>query len=296
MKRKHNRSKAALIALIPTWAAVVVVYLGTMVWSVTLSFTNSRLFPSWNFVGFEQYSKLFQTAKWLVSFQNLVIFGVLYVFGCLFVGFLLAAALDRKVRFESAFRTIFLYPYAMSFVVTGLIWQWMMNPTLGVQASVRALGWQSFTFDWIINRDLAIYAVVIAALWQGAGLVMILVLAGMRGIDGEQWRAARIDGIPVWRIYVSIILPQLTPAFAAAGTLLSMGVIKTYDIVVALTNGGPGSATEVPAKFIMDNLFQRQNLGLATAAATVLLLTVLIIVAPFRYAQYIRARRQAGTL
>ncbi len=296
MKRKHNRSKAALIALIPTWAAVVVVYLGTMVWSVTLSFTNSRLFPSWNFVGFEQYSKLFQTAKWLVSFQNLVIFGVLYVFGCLFVGFLLAAALDRKVRFESAFRTIFLYPYAMSFVVTGLIWQWMMNPTLGVQASVRALGWQSFTFDWIINRDLAIYAVVIAALWQGAGLVMILVLAGMRGIDGEQWRAARIDGIPVWRIYVSIILPQLTPAFAAAGTLLSMGVIKTYDIVVALTNGGPGSATEVPAKFIMDNLFQRQNLGLATAAATVLLLTVLILVAPFRYAQYIRARRQAGTL
>jgi glucose/mannose transport system permease protein len=296
MKRKHNRSKAALIALIPTWAAVVVVYLGTMVWSVTLSFTNSRLFPSWNFVGFEQYSKLFQTAKWLVSFQNLVIFGVLYVFGCLFVGFLLAAALDRKVRFESAFRTIFLYPYAMSFVVTGLIWQWMMNPTLGVQASVRALGWQSFTFDWIINRDLAIYAVVIAALWQGAGLVMILVLAGMRGIDGEQWRAARIDGIPVWRIYVSIILPQLTPAFAAAVTLLSMGVIKTYDIVVALTNGGPGSATEVPAKFIMDNLFQRQNLGLATAAATVLLLTVLIIVAPFRYAQHIRTRRQAGML
>jgi glucose/mannose transport system permease protein len=296
MKRKRKSSKAATIALVPTWAAVIVVYLGTMVWSVTLSFTNSRLFPSSTFVGFEQYSKLLQTPKWLVSFQNLITFGILYVLGCLVLGFLLAAALDRKVRFESAFRTIFLYPYAMSFVVTGLIWQWMMNPTLGVQASVRALGWESFTFDWIINRELAIYAVVIAALWQGAGFVMILVLAGMRGIDGEQWRAARVDGIPVWRIYVSIILPQLTPAFAAAGTLLSMGVIKTYDIVVALTNGGPGSATEVPAKFIMDNLFQRQNLGLATAAATVLLLTVLIIVAPFRYARHIRARRLAGGL
>lgn len=296
MERKHTRSKAALVALAPTWAAVIVVYLGTMVWSVTLSFTNSRLFPSSTFVGFEQYSKLLNTAKWLVSFQNLIIFGVLYVAGCLVIGFLLAAALDRKVRFESAFRTVFLYPYAMSFVVTGLIWQWMMNPTLGIQASVRSLGWQGFSFDWIIDRDMAIYAVVIAALWQGAGLVMILVLAGMRGIDGEQWRAARIDGIPVWRVYVSIILPQLTPAFAAAGTLLSMGVIKTYDIVVALTNGGPGSATEVPAKFIMDNLFQRQNLGLATAAATILLLTVLIIVTPFRYAQHIRARRQAGTL
>ena len=296
MKRKHTRSNAALIALAPTWAAVIVVYLGNMIWSVTLSFTNSRLFPSSTFVGFEQYSKLMQTAKWLVSFQNLIIFGVLYVIGCLVIGFLLAAALDRKVRFESVFRTIFLYPYAMSFVVTGLIWQWMMNPTLGIQASVRLLGWQSFRFDWIVNRDMAIYAVVIAALWQGAGLVMILVLAGMRGLDSEQWKAARIDGIPVWRVYISIILPQLTPAFAAAGTLLSMGVIKTYDIVVALTNGGPGSATEVPAKFIMDNLFQRQNLGLATAAATVLLLTVLIIVAPFRYVRHMRNRRLAGTL
>jgi glucose/mannose transport system permease protein len=294
MTRKRKRSFDVTAALLPTWVAVVVVYIGTMLWSVRLSFTDSTLFPSSNYVGFAQYAKLFSTPKWLAALQNVAVFGLLYVLGCLALGFLLAAALDRKIRFESLFRTIFLYPYAMSFVVTGLIWQWMMNPTLGIQASVRALGWQGFTFDWVVNPKLAIYAVVISGVWQGAGLVMVIVLAGMRGIETEQWRAAQIDGVPVWRIYLSIILPQLGPALAAAGMLLAMGVIKTYDLIVAMTNGGPGYSTEVPAKFIMDSLFQRQNLGLATAGATVLVLTVIAVVVPFRYARHMRATRAEG--
>ncbi|MGO6664740.1 carbohydrate ABC transporter permease [Rhizobium ruizarguesonis] len=292
IKRKPNLS--ATIALLPTWFVAVVVFIGTMAWSIRLSFTNSTLFPSSTYVGLAQYSKLFSSAKWLASLQNVLIFGVLYVAGCLLLGFLLAAALDRKIRFESAFRALFLYPYAMSFVVTGLIWQWMLNPTLGIQASVRSLGWESFVLDWVVNRDMAIYALVLAGVWQGAGLVMVIALAGMRGIEGEQWKAARIDGIPVWRIYVSIILPQLGPALAAAGMLLAMGVIKTYDIVVAMTNGGPGNATEVPAKFIMDNLFGRQNLGLATAGATVLVLGVIIAVAPFRYIMHMRDKAKGA--
>lgn len=296
MIRKHKFSLAALGALIPTWAVAVLVFIGTMIWSIRLSFTNSTLFPTSNYVGLAQYFKLFSTNKWLASLQNLAIFGCLYVLGCLVLGFLMAAALDRKVRFESVFRTIFLYPYAMSFVVTGLIWQWLMNPTLGIQANLRSLGWDSFTFDWLVHRETALYAVLVAGIWQGAGLVMVIVLAGMRGISSEQWRAARIEGIPVWRIYVSIVLPQLGPALAAAGMLLAMGVIKTYDLIVAMTNGGPGSATEVPAKFIMDNLFQRQNLGLATAGATVLVLTVILIVVPFRYVLHMRAKRRAGLL
>lgn len=294
MSRPYKRSFAVTTALLPTWIAVIVIYVGTMLWSIRLSFTDSTLFPSSNYVGLSQYAKLFATPKWLAALQNVAIFGVLYVLGCLVVGFLLAAALDRKIRFESVFRTIFLYPYAMSFVVTGLIWQWMMNPTLGIQASVRAFGWQGFSFDWVVNPKLAIYAVVIAGVWQGAGLVMVIALAGMRGIEAEQWRAAQIDGVPAWRIYLSIILPQLGPALAAAGMLLAMGVIKTYDLIVAMTNGGPGYATEVPAKFIMDSLFQRQNLGLATAGATVLVLTVIAVVAPFRYAVHMRTRRGEG--
>lgn len=294
MQAKRKRSLAATYALLPTWIVAIFIYIGTMVWSVRLSFTDSTIFPSSNYVGFAQYAKLFRTSRWLISLENVVIFGVLYVAGCLALGFLLAAALDRKVRFEAMFRTIFLYPYAMSFVVTGLIWQWMLNPTLGIQAAVRALGWQNFVFDWIVSRDMAIYTVVFAGVWQGAGLVMVIALSGMRGIGEEQWKAAQIDGIPVWRIYMSIILPQLGPALAASGMLLSMGVIKTYDLVVALTGGGPGNATEVPAKFIMDNLFERQNLGLASAGATVLVLSVVMAVAPFRYALYMRAKRMGA--
>ena len=291
MQAKRKRSLAATYALLPTWIAAIFIYVGTMVWSVRLSFTDSTIFPSSNYVGFAQYAKLFRTSKWLVSLENVVIFGVLYVGGCLALGFLLAASLDRKVRFESVLRTIFLYPYAMSFVVTGLVWQWMLNPTFGIQANVRALGWNSFVFDWIVSRDMAIYTVVFAGVWQGAGLVMVIALSGMRAIGEDQWKAAQIDGIPIWRIYLSIVLPQLGPALGASGMLLSMGVVKTYDLVVALTGGGPGSATEVPAKFIMDNLFERQNLGLATAGATVLVLSVVMAVAPFRYALYVRAKR-----
>lgn len=296
MKPRLRRTLVPFLALTPTWAVVVLVYIGAIAWTLRLSFTDSRLFPSANFVGFDQYERLLGMSKWTGAVQNLVVFGTLYVGGCLLIGFLLAAALDRQVRFESMFRTLFLYPYAMSFVVTGLIWQWLMNPVLGLQAQMRGIGWEGFTFDLLTRPDVAIYGVVIAGVWQGSGLVMVMLLAGMRGIDAEQWRAARVDGIPVWRTYVSIILPQLGAPLAAVATLLSMAVIKTYDLVVATTNGGPGTATEVPAKFIMDNLFQRQNLGLATAASIMLLLSVIVIVAPFRYASYIRARRKAGAL
>ncbi|WP_407660382.1 carbohydrate ABC transporter permease [Kaistia algarum] len=291
---RRLRAAVAFATLVPTWIVVLVVYVGTMLWSVQLSVTNSRMLPSSTYVGFEQYRKLFATTRWLISLQNLVIFGVLFIAGCIVVGTLLAIALDRKIRFENAFRTVFLYPYAMSFIVTGLVWQWLMNPELGIQTTMRSLGWTSFTFDWIVNRDLAIYAVVLAGLWQASGLVMVLMLAGLRGVDGEIWRAARVDGIPTWRIYASIVLPQLGPALATAVTLLAMGVVKTYDLVVALTNGGPGSSSEVPAKFIMDNLFGRQNLGLATAASTIMLITVLAILAPYAYAQSMRARRARG--
>ncbi|MBS1166786.1 MAG: sugar transporter permease [Proteobacteria bacterium] len=294
MPSTRRRPIAATAALAPTWVVVAVVYVGTMIWSISMSFTDSTLFPSSNYVGFAQYAKLFTTPKWLAALRNEVVFGTLYVSGCLVLGFLLAAALDRRVRFESVFRTIFLYPYAMSFVVTGLIWQWMLNPTLGIQANVRALGWDGFLFNWIVDRDMAIYTIVIAGIWQGAGLVMVMVLAGMRGISAEQWKAALIDGIPVWRIYASIVLPQLRASLTAAGMILAMGVIKTYDLVVAMTGGGPGNATEVPAKFIMDNLFQRQNLGLAAAGATVLVLTVIVVVVPIRYALHVRGARRSA--
>jgi glucose/mannose transport system permease protein len=221
----------------------------------------------------------------------MVVFGLIFIAGCLVLGFLLAVAIDQRVRGEDGLRTIFLYPHAMSFIVTGLIWQWMMNPALGIQHAVRDLGWTSFSFDWVVQRDMAIYAVVIAGIWHSSGLVMALMLAGLRGIDEDLWKAARIDGIAPWRVYLSIILPMLRPVIITSVVLLSIAVVKVYDLVVALTDGGPGTATIVPAKFVMDYLFARQNIGLATAASSVMLVTVLAVLAPWIYAENFRKGR-----
>ncbi|WP_138469160.1 carbohydrate ABC transporter permease [Poseidonocella sp. HB161398] len=281
----------AALALSPVWAIALLLFVGTAGYTVYLSFTASRMMPVNEFVGFEHYIKLFGTRRWNTSLANMGILCVTYVLGCLVLGFLLAAALDRKVRFENTLRTIFLYPQAVSFVVTGLVWQWLMNPGLGIQAAVQGWGWESFTFDWTQHRGTAIYAVAIAGLWQGAGLTMILLLAGLRGIDHSLWQAARVEGIPLWRTYVSVILPELTPAIATAATLLFMGIVRTYDLIVAMTNGGPGSATELPAKFIMDNLFDRMNIGAATAGASVMLISVMAVIVPVLY---IRALRKGG--
>ncbi len=291
MKSSFRGGAMAFATLLPTWIVLLVVYGGTMLWSIQLSFTDSTLLPDYRYVAFKQYARLFASARWLISLQNFAIFGLLFIAGCLVLGFLLAVALDRKVRFEDGFRTVFLYPYALSFIVTGLAWQWLMNPALGIQASMHRLGWSSFVFDWASRRDMAIYAVVVAGIWQASGMVMVLILAGLRGIDGEQWRAARVDGIPVWRIYLSIILPQLGASLTTAAMLLAMGVVRTYDLVISLTNGGPGIASEVPAKFVMDTLFERQSIGVATAASTVMLVTVAAILGPWAYVQSVRRAR-----
>jgi glucose/mannose transport system permease protein len=287
--RRINKTQLpAALALLPTALIVLVVYIGCMLWTVRLSFTSSTLLPKLDWVGFAQYSRLFMNDRFLVSAENILIFGVLFISGCLIIGFLLAVFIDQNVRAEGVFRTIFLYPYAMSFVVTGVAWQWFLNPGLGLQKLVRDMGFESFTFDWLVNQQMAIYTIVIAGLWHGAGLTMAILLAGLRGVDSELWKAARIDGIPTWRVYLSIVLPLLRPMVVTATVLLATGVVKLYDLVVAMTLGGPGIATEVPAKFVMDHLFERNNIALGTAAATVMLITVVAILAPWVYVKYVR--------
>lgn len=290
--RRPLRAIAAQVALLPMLATVLLVYIGTVLWSVRISFSSSKIFPKSDYVGFAQYERLFENERWRVSLEHLAVFGVLFILACLAIGFLLAVFLDQKVRGEGVLRTVFLYPYAMSFVATGLVWQWVLNPELGLQASVRRLGFEGFTFDWIVSQDKVIYTLVLATVWQAAGLVMAVLLAGLRGIDESLWHAARVDGIPRWRYYASIVLPQLGPAFGTAFVLLAVSVVKVYDAVVAMTQGGPGDASEVPAKFIMDHLFTRANVGLASAASTVMLLTVLALVVPYWYARQVAAKRE----
>jgi len=287
--RLSSRS-AALLALAPAFAVLVVVYIGATGWTIWISLTNSRMLPSSVFVGLRQYEQLFANERWQVSVHNLIIFGLLFILASLALGFLLAVAIDQRIRAESLLRSVYLYPFSMSFVVTGLVWQWLLNPTHGIEKLVRGWGFESFRFDWIVQQDMVIYTLVIAGVWHATGLVMAIMLAGLRGIDEDIWKAARVDGLKPWRVYVSIVAPMLGASFATAAVLLSITVVRLYDLSVAMTNGGPGVASEVPAKFVMDHLFERQNLGLATAAATSMLVTVAAVAAPFLYWQSKRQR------
>jgi glucose/mannose transport system permease protein len=262
------------------------IFVGGTIWTIVYSFTDSGLLPRLNWVGLEQYERLWSTRRWLVSIENLAVFGIASLILTFALGFLLAALLDRKIRFEDTFRTILLYPFALSFIVTGLVWQWILNPEFGVQSIVRGLGFESFTFDPLYDSSKVMIGLLIAGLWQGTGLIMVILLAGLRGIDEDIWKASRVDGIPAWKTYVVIIIPMLKPVFITALVLVTSGIVKLYDLVVAMTSGGPGISSEVPAKFVYDTLFTRQNLGQGFAASTMMLVTVAIILIPWALLQF----------
>ena len=280
------RNLTAKIASIPMILIAVGIFFGGSLWTVIYSFTNSKLLPRATFVGFDQFERLWATSRWIISIQNLAIYGILSLIFSMVIGFVLAALMDQKIRFENAFRTIFLYPFALSFIVTGLVWQWILNPEFGIQGIVRSLGWESFTFDPLYNPDIVIYGILIAGLWQGTGLVMCLMLAGLRGIDEDIWKASRVDGISMWRTYLFIVIPMMRPVFITTLVIIASGIVKVYDLVVAQTSGGPGNASEVPAKYVYDYMFQAQNLGQGFAASTMMLLTVAIIIIPWAYLEF----------
>ncbi len=280
------RNKTAKIAAIPMILTALFVFVGGTAWTVTYSFTKSGLLPKLKWVGFAQYDRLWNTKKWLVAIENLAIYGICMLILMFLIGFILAALIDQKVRFENTFRTVILYPYAMSFVVTGLVWQWILNPEFGLERIFRDLGWESFEFNPLYNSEIAIFGVLIAGLWQGSGLVMVLMLAGLRGIDQEIWKAARIDGIPTWKTYILIIIPMMRPVFITTLVIVTAGIVKVYDLIVAQTSGGPGISTEVPAKYVYDAMFTAQNLGQGFAASTMMLLTVVIVVIPWAILEF----------
>jgi glucose/mannose transport system permease protein len=291
VRRRHLGSRLpAQLALAPALLIALVVYCGSTCWTLWISLTNSRMLPNSVFVGLRQYASLADNGRWQASVVNLVVFGTLFLVASLVVGFLLAALIDQRVRAESLMRSVFLYPFSMSFIVTGLAWRWLLDPTLGIEKLLHDIGFAGAHFDWLVRPERVIYTLVLAAVWHASGLVMAIMLAGLRGVDSEIWKAARVDGIPTWRTLLFIVMPMLRGSFATAFVLLATSVVKLYDLSVAMTNGGPGIASEVPAKFVMDYLFERANLGLATAAATTMLATVIIVVAPWFYWQSRRLR------
>ncbi|MEP1934390.1 MAG: sugar ABC transporter permease [Roseibium sp.] len=280
----HNLN--AKIAALPMIFTAMVVFLGGTIWTVTYSFTNSKLLPREKFIGFGQYERLWGSSRWLISIENIMLYGLFSLVFTIVIGFILAVLLDQKIRFEDTFRTILLYPFALSFIVTGLVWQWILNPQFGIQHIVRSMGWESFTFDPLYDPDIVMFGILIAGLWQGTGFVMCIMLAGLRGIDEDIWKATKVDGIPPWKTYIFIVIPMMRPVFITTLVIIASGIVKLYDLVVAQTSGGPGNASEVPAKYVYDYLFQAQNLGQGLAASTMMLLTVLIVLIPWAYLEF----------
>lgn len=273
------------LVLSPTLVLVLVFVYGFIIFSVYLSFTDSRLLPSFGWVGWENYSKLWRLSHWKTSITNMGIFAALYIGICTVLGLALAIFLDQKIRGEGVIRAIYLYPMALSFIVTGTAWKWFLDPGIGLENVMQSWGWTSFEFDWIKNRDFAIYTVVLAAIWQTSGFVMAMFLAGLRGIDNEILKAAQMDGASNWNLYRRIIIPQLRPAFLSAFVILSHLAIKTFDLVIALTGGGPGRATELPATFMYSYTFTRNQMGIGAASATIMLMTIAAIMVPYLYAE-----------
>jgi glucose/mannose transport system permease protein len=273
------------IVIAPAFVLGFLFIYGLMIWNGVLSFSASRMLPNYEMVGLLQYERLFAMDRWYVAMKNLGIFGVGYVGGSMLIGIILAILLDQKIRLEGALRTIYLYPMALSFVVTGTAWKWLLNPDLGIEKMVHDWGFTSFTFDWLIQTDTAIYCIIIAGIWQSAGFTMALFLAGLRGIDASIFKAAQMDGASLPKIYWRIALPMLRPVFFSTLMVLSHLAIKSFDLVMSLTAGGPGYATDVPATFMYTMAFTRGQIGVGSASATIMLMLVAALAVPYLYSE-----------
>ena len=273
------------IVLAPTTIVMVVCMYGFIAWTGLLSLTKSRMMPQWEFVGLDQYVRLFNNPRWDVAVDNLFIFLILFILIALVLGLLLAIFLDQKIRNEGVIRTIYLYPMAISFIVTGTAWKWILNPGLGIEKLVRDLGFVGFEFRWLVESDMAIYTIVIAAVWQSSGFVMALFLAGLRGVDENLTKAAKIDGASTIRLYWHVILPLMRPVFFTAIVILTHIAIKSFDLVQALTGGGPGYSSDLPANFMYTFSFNRAQIGMGAASAMIMLFGVLAVLIPYLYSE-----------
>ena len=273
------------IVLAPSFIAVMVFVYGFIAWTAWVSLTRSRLMPRYELDSFIQYERLADSPRFETAMVNLAIFGTLFIVIAMVLGLLLAILLDQKIRTEGAIRTIYLYPMALSMIVTGTAWKWILTPELGIEATVKGWGFANFEFNWLVDPDMAIYTVVLAAVWQSSGFVMALFLAGLRSVDEEIIKAAQVDGIPTWRVYSAIIIPSMAPIFLSAFIVLAHLAIKAFDLVIALTGGGPGYATDLPATYMYAMAFSRGDIGQAASSAMIMMLVVFTIVVPYLYSE-----------
>ncbi len=275
--RRFRGRLPAIIGTLPMAIVAIGFFVIGIAFTVYLSFTGSKLFPTYEIIGWRQYEVLWTTNRWVQSVRNIWLFGIGQIVLSMVFGFFLAVAMDQRIRAEDTFRTIFLYPFALSSVITGLVWQLMLDPIWGFQAAVRDWGFPTFTFAPLADGNTAIWGMIVATIWNGVGVTMAILLAGLRGVDEEIWKAAKVDGIPTWRTYVWIVIPMMRGAIATALILLTVSAVRTFDIVIAMTGGGPGVSTQMPATYVIDNINAR-NVAHGMAAATCMLLPIAALI------------------
>jgi glucose/mannose transport system permease protein len=224
---------------------------------------------------------MFQLAHWHTALKNFGIFTVLYLSISTFLGLFLAIMVDWSRLGERFFRPIYLYPMAISFIVTGTAWKWFLDPGIGLERIMHLWGFENFSFTWIKDADMAIYTIVIAAIWQVTGYVMTMFLAGLRAVNHATIESGVVDGANAWTLYTRIIIPQLGPSFTSVFVILGHMAIKSYDLVIALTNGGPGRATEMPSTFMYSYTFTRNQMGVGASSAVFMLLLFAIVITPY---------------
>lgn len=281
------------IALSPAFTLAMLFFYGLSLWIMALSLTPSRGRILWQWAGVEQYVRLFADEVWLTSLANLALFLPIAIGIPLVLGALIAILLDQQVRAEGVLRTLFLYPLALSWIVSGTLWLWMLRPDIGIESVLKHNGLPNASFDWVVNPSYAIFAIALVAIWHSTGFVMALFVAGLRGIDDSIIKAARIDGATLPRIYWSIILPALRPTVFSALLILLPAMIKTYDLVIVLTQGGPGNSSMLPAVFAYDRFFARSLMGLGSAAGVVILMLCIVIAVPYILLELRRQRHDA---
>lgn len=287
MKILQKDKLYSFLFILPSIILIAIFVYFFIFWTGFISLTDwNDIFPSFNIIGLRNYIELFQNFRFQISMKNTLVFTALFLVSSLILGFLLAIFLDQKIRGENIFRNIYLFPMAISFVVTGVVWRWILNPgtinnPVGLNQILDKIGLSFLKSGWYTDPKIGIKAVVIAAVWQMSGYVMAMYLAGIRGIPSELFEAAQVDGANMWQVYRYIVLPLLRPITLGAIIILGHISLKIFDLVVAMTGSGAGFSCDVPALFMYDTTFRGNHFAQGASIAIILLLMVGVLIIPY---------------
>jgi glucose/mannose transport system permease protein len=270
----------AILVLTPSIIAVAVFIYSFIGWTFYISTVkwNSQV-RDMSFVGLANWERMFGDPRFHKDLRNLVYYAAGFMTQCIVFGFLLASLLDQKIKGEALFRTVIIFPFAVSGIVTGVAWRWLMQPTTGINLLFANMGFENFQPTWNSHPQFGMFAVTIAASWQFTGYVMALYLAGLRGIPTEVREAAAIDGAGTWATYRYVIIPLMLPVTFTAIVLTGMNSIRVFDIISPMGGSGPAFATDTLAFFMYQSTFgaYRYSLG-ATIGAFMILLSAFLVV------------------